>query len=60
VAEIADKVGDRVIVSGSAAFLKNRDGLGGPGDMVGFVGHGAVAAFSLYVISGLSRDCDRG
>ena len=37
--EIADQVRDHVLVAGSAVLLKNRDGLGSPDDMVGFVSH---------------------
>jgi hypothetical protein len=39
VSEIADQVGYHVLVATSAALLKNRDSLGGPDDMVGFVSH---------------------
>jgi hypothetical protein len=39
VSEIADQVCDRMLVATSAVLLKNRNGLGGPDDMVGFVGH---------------------
>jgi hypothetical protein len=39
VSEIADQVCDRMIIASPAVLLENRDGLGGPGDMVGFVGH---------------------
>jgi hypothetical protein len=39
VSEIADQVGNHVLVATSAALLKNRDSLGGPDDNVGFVSH---------------------
>ena len=39
VPEIADQVGYHVLVATSAVLLKNRDSLGGPDDMVGFVSH---------------------
>jgi hypothetical protein len=39
VSEIADQVGNHMLIATSAVLLKNRDGLGGPGDMVRFVSH---------------------
>jgi len=39
VSEIADQVCDGVLVTSAAAPLKNRDRLGSPGDVVGFIGH---------------------
>jgi hypothetical protein len=39
VSEIADQVCDRMLVTRAAVPLKNRDGLGGPGDVVSFMGH---------------------
>ena len=35
-----------MLIATSAVLLKNRDGLGGPDDMVGFVGH-ASPRFSV-------------
>ncbi len=39
VSEIANQVCDSMLVTGAAVPLKNRDGLGGPGNVIGFVGH---------------------
>jgi hypothetical protein len=39
VSEIADQVCDGMFVTGAAVPLKNRDGLGGPRNVVGFIGH---------------------
>jgi hypothetical protein len=39
VSEIANQVCDGMLVTGAAVPLKNRDGLGGPGNVVGFIGH---------------------
>jgi hypothetical protein len=39
VSEIANQVCDGMLVAGAAVPLKNRDGLGGPGNVVGFIGH---------------------
>jgi hypothetical protein len=39
VSEIANQVCDGMLVAGAAVLLKNRDGLGGPGNVVGFIGH---------------------
>jgi hypothetical protein len=39
VSEIADQVCDGMLVTSAAVLLKNSDGLGGPGDVVGFIGH---------------------
>jgi hypothetical protein len=39
VSEIADQVCDGVLVTSAAAPLENRDRLGSPGDVVGFIGH---------------------
>ena len=47
VSEVADQVCDRMLIATSAVLLKNRDGLGGPHDMVGFVGH-ASPRFSVF------------
>jgi hypothetical protein len=37
--QIADQVCDGMLVTGAAVPLKNRDGLGGPSNVVGFIGH---------------------
>jgi hypothetical protein len=37
VSEIADQVGNDMLIASSAVLLKNRDGIGGPDDMVRFV-----------------------
>jgi hypothetical protein len=39
VSEIANQVCDGMLVTGAAVPLINRDGLGGPGNVVGFIGH---------------------
>jgi hypothetical protein len=39
VSEIANQVCDGMLVSGAAVLLINRDGLGGPGNVVCFIGH---------------------
>jgi len=39
VSEIANQVCDSMLVTGAAVPLKNRDGLGGPGNVIGFIGH---------------------
>jgi hypothetical protein len=39
VSEIANQVCDGMLVTGAAVPLINRDGLGGPGKVVGFIGH---------------------
>jgi hypothetical protein len=39
VSEIADQVCDGMLVTGAAVPLKNRDGLGGPRNVVGFIRH---------------------
>jgi hypothetical protein len=39
VSEIANQVCDGMLVAGAAVLLKNRDGLGGPGNVIGFIGH---------------------
>jgi hypothetical protein len=39
VPEIADQVCDGMLVTGAAVPLENCDGFGGPGDVVGFIGH---------------------
>jgi hypothetical protein len=39
VPEIANQVCDGMVVAGSTMPLKNRDGLGGPLDVIGFIGH---------------------
>ena len=39
VSEIADQVCDGMLVTGAAVPLKYRDGLGGPRDVVGFIGN---------------------
>jgi hypothetical protein len=39
VSEIADEVCDGMLVTSAAMLLKNRDGLGGPRDVVGFIRH---------------------
>ena len=38
-AKIADQVCDGMLIASAAVPLKNREGLGGPGDVVSFVGH---------------------
>jgi hypothetical protein len=37
--EIADQVCDGMLVTGAAVLLKNRDGLGGPGNVFDFICH---------------------
>src|SRR5664280_3715912 len=39
VSEIADQVCDGMLVTSAAVLLKNRDGLGGPRNVVGFIRH---------------------
>jgi hypothetical protein len=39
VPEIADQVCDGMLVTCAAVLLENRDGLGGPRDVVGFIRH---------------------
>ena len=39
VSEIADQVCDGMLVTGAAVLLKNRDGFGGPGNVVDFISH---------------------
>ena len=39
VSEIANQVCDGMLVTGAAVPLKNRYGLGGPGNVVGFISH---------------------
>jgi hypothetical protein len=39
VSEIADQVCDGMLVTSAAMLLKNRDGLGGPCNVVGFIRH---------------------
>src|SRR6266487_1197728 len=39
VSEIASQVCNGMLVTGAAAPLKNRDGLGGPRTVVGFISH---------------------
>ena len=39
VSEIANQVCDGMLVAGAAVPLINRDGLGGPGNVIGFIGH---------------------
>jgi hypothetical protein len=39
VPEVADKVCDGMLVTSVAVSLKYGDGLGGPGNVVGFIGH---------------------
>ena len=50
-----------MLIATSAVLLKNRDGLGGPDDMVGFVGH-ASTRFHLpyrdYALRGRSAAHD--
>src|ERR1019366_1434908 len=45
--EIADQVCDGMLVTGAAVPLKNRDGLGGPRNVVGFIGHALPSAWPL-------------
>jgi hypothetical protein len=47
VSEIADQVCDGMFVTGAAVPLKNRDGLGGPGNVVGFISHALPSAWPL-------------
>jgi hypothetical protein len=39
VSEIANQVCDGMLVAGAAVPLISRDGVGGPGNVVGFIGH---------------------
>ena len=39
VSEIANQVCHSMLVTGAAVPLKNRDGLSGPGNVIGFIGH---------------------
>jgi len=52
VSEIANQVCDSMLVTGAAVPLKNRDGLGGPGNVIGFIGH---AIFLDSAIKGVKR-----
>jgi hypothetical protein len=47
VSEIADQVCDGMFVTGAAVLLKNRDGLGGPRNVVGFISHALPSAWPL-------------
>src|SRR5450759_2969419 len=45
--EIADEVCDGMLVTGAAVPLKNRDGLGSPSNVVGFISHALPSAWPL-------------
>src|SRR5665811_191457 len=47
VSEIADQVCDGMLVTGAAVLLKNRDGLRGPRNVVGFIGHARPSTWPL-------------
>jgi hypothetical protein len=47
VSEIANQVCDGMLVTGAAAPLINRDGFGGPGNVVGFIGHAFSSTICL-------------
>src|ERR1035437_11117998 len=47
VSEIADQVCDGMLVTGAAVPLKNRGGLRGPRNVVGFIGHALPSAWPL-------------
>src|ERR1035437_10438683 len=47
VSEIADQVCDGMLVTGAAVPLINRDGLRGPRNVVGFIGHALPSAWPL-------------
>src|ERR1039458_1429143 len=47
VSEIADQVCDGMLITGAAVLLKNRDGLGGPRNVVGFIGHARPSTWPL-------------
>jgi hypothetical protein len=44
VPEVADQVCNGMLVTGAAMPLKNVDGLGGPRDVVGFIGHASIGS----------------
>jgi hypothetical protein len=44
VPEVADQVCDCVLVTSTAVPLKNGDGLGGPRNVIGFIGHASHRA----------------
>jgi hypothetical protein len=45
--EIADQVCDGMFITGPAVPLKNRDGLGSPSNVIGFIGHARSSAWLL-------------
>jgi hypothetical protein len=47
VSEIADQVCDGMLVTGAAVPLKNSDGLRGPRNVVGFIGHARPSTWLL-------------
>jgi hypothetical protein len=47
VSEIADQVCDGMFVTGAAVPLKNRDSLGSPSNVVGFIGHALPSTWLL-------------
>ena len=47
VPKIADQVRDGVFVTGTAVPLKDRDGLGCPRDVVGFINHARLSTWPL-------------
>jgi hypothetical protein len=50
VSEIADQVCEGVFVNGAAALLKNRERLGGRGDVFGFIDHASPLYLSHAVL----------
>jgi len=47
VSEIADQICDGMLVTSAAVLLKNHDGLGGPGNVVGFISHSRPSSWLL-------------
>jgi hypothetical protein len=47
VSKIADQVCDGMFIIGAAVLLKNRDGLGGPRNVVGFISHALPSTWPL-------------
>jgi hypothetical protein len=55
VSEIADQVGDGVLFNGAAALLKNRERLGGGGNVYGFIDHALLDHTIAYATCLLIR-----
>jgi hypothetical protein len=48
VSEIADQISNGMVVTSSTVPLKNGDGLGGPGNVVGFISHASPSAITTF------------